>query len=75
MKNNSALTLKKLAVYSSALLMLSGCGTMEKQGIAISTLCREWGRSLPTRSREDTEQTQKEIGRAYAVYEAACRNF
>lgn len=35
-------------------------------------LCRQWRDSLPTRARQDTEQTQAEIGRAYDVQAAAC---
>lgn len=35
-------------------------------------LCRQWGGSLPTRSRSDTEQTKGEIQRAYAAFSLAC---
>ena len=67
-------TLAKLLISSAVLLLLSGCPWTKTTtgGIAISTLCREWGRSLPSRSRQDTEQTQREVGKAYDVYEAAC---
>lgn len=40
-----------------------------------NTLCRIWGESLPTRSRLDTERTQKEIAEAYADFAAACPAF
>lgn len=37
-------------------------------------LCVSWGQSLPTRSREDTNQTQDEIEAAYVTFAAACPN-
>ena len=36
------------------------------------TQCREWRDSLPSRSKNDTEQTKAEIGTSYDVYLAAC---
>lgn len=63
-----------LVIFSVVLLMLNGCHTTRRTGagIAIDALCREWGGSLPSRSRDDTQRTQEEISRAYNVYEAAC---
>ncbi len=37
-------------------------------------LCISWGENLPTRSRQDTVQTQDEIETAYAAFAAACPN-
>lgn len=56
--------------------MLSACqhATRTPGGIAIEVLCREWERSLPSRSVQDTQQTQDEIGHAYNVYQAACED-
>jgi hypothetical protein len=58
------------------LLAVSGCSwtKMTTRGTAIEAVCLEWGGSLPTRSREDTEQTQIEIGTAYRVYRAVCKD-
>jgi len=56
-----------------ALLTLTSCQTNSPAGdTAIEAVCREWGRSLPSRSRSDTMQTQREIERAYNVHEAVC---
>lgn len=38
-------------------------------------LCEAWGGSLPSRSRDDTDQTQIEIGIAYADFVSACPDF
>lgn len=35
-------------------------------------LCIQWRDSLPTRSRNDTERTQQEIGYAYDVQGMVC---
>lgn len=35
-------------------------------------LCIQWRDSLPTRSRQDTERTQQEIGYAYDVQGMVC---
>lgn len=40
-----------------------------------AALCRAWRDSLPGRSRQDTQQTQAEIGTAYDVQAAACPDF
>ena len=56
---------------------LTGCSLFPQRPTTVATatemaLCAEWGRSLPTRSRSDTEQTQREIARSYDVFTAAC---
>lgn len=73
---------------SPALLML--CGMMALAGCETpalvenrtpevtateAALCRAWRDSLPGRSRQDTAQTQAEIGTAYDVQAAACPAF
>ena len=40
-----------------------------------TAFCETWGRSLPTRSRQDTEQTSDEIEAAYDAFAAACPGF
>ncbi len=35
-------------------------------------ICIAWGESLPSRSREDTQQTREEIGEAYDTQAAVC---
>lgn len=62
-------------IYALALIVtLSGCaGTMTMPGGAIEAeICRQWGYSLATRSRQDTAQTQDEIQRSYAAFALAC---
>ncbi len=51
-------------------ISLTGCTNSTVPVIAIETasereLCRQWGASLPTRSRSDTIQTRAEIQEAY----------
>ena len=54
-------------------LTLSGCADLRMPDTATEqTLCRVWGESLPTRSRQDTDETKREIARAYADFAAAC---
>lgn len=65
------MTLKRASLAIA--LTLSACGPMKGEVTATeATLCRLWGESLPTRSHRDTEQTQAEIGAAYADFGAAC---
>ena len=40
-----------------------------------AALCQAWGASLPSRSRQDTPQTQAEITQAYADFAAACPGY
>lgn len=53
-------------------MILTGCVSLTDQAGAIDALCRTWGESLPTRSRQDTEQTVTEIAEGYADFLAAC---
>lgn len=56
--------------------ILSACAPTMPEATAIEAeLCRQWRDSLPTRSRQDTEQTRAEIGRAYDVQATACPNW
>lgn len=67
-----AALMKSVAVLT--LLAVPGC-TWTRTSEATATeqeLCLAWRDSLPTRSRQDTEQTKAEIGRAYDVHAAAC---
>ena len=68
-----------LRIFATALMMLTtACGSMTtlvsgtEASEAEAEVCRSLGEALPTRSRQDTTQTQGEIQRAYAVFEAAC---
>lgn len=64
------------AAFLAAVLTLTACANMRVEATATeTTLCREWGESLPTRSRSDTDQTQVEIAEAYADFEAACPEY
>jgi hypothetical protein len=65
-------TLKRLLIFLIVCANLTACGTTRSKGIAIDVLCDQWRRSLPSRSRQDTEQTRREIWEAYRVYQAAC---
>lgn len=73
------LTKRTLRQSVSGLLLvalLSACGPKTLPTSAVTAtenaLCTEWGGSLPTRSRKDTPQTQKEIGEGYDVFGFAC---
>jgi hypothetical protein len=65
-------TLTRRAIFWTVCAMLTGCTMTPAKGIAIDVLCDQWRRSLPSRSQNDTQQTQDEIGRAIIIYEAAC---
>jgi hypothetical protein len=61
-------------IFAAGLMMLtSGCvNTMTQAGATEVALCSEWQSSLPTRSRNDTTQTQDEIQVAIAKHAAVC---
>jgi len=69
------MTGKTLMISAAALAMLTGCTQMKTSGATATeqALCDVWQDSLPSRSRSDTAQTIKEIGRAYDQFEAACQ--
>lgn len=66
---------KYVSVLSA--LALTACETITTTpgGETEAALCVEWGESLPTRSRSDTQQTADEIQTAYSVFAAACPDF
>lgn len=65
--------MKSASVLTLCGVSLSACVQTMPAATAIEAeLCRQWRDSLPTRSRQDTEQTRGEIGRAYDVQAAAC---
>lgn len=74
------LTPARLLRCVSALIFLAlvpACAPKPETIAAIETktalvLCNVWQESLPTRSRKDTEQTQKEIGEGYDDFLVAC---
>lgn len=52
---------------------ISGCERWTGAATATEAArCDVWGKSLPTRSRDDTQQTQAEISGAYAAFSLAC---
>ena len=56
--------------------LMTACGnTTTPDGATATELCRQWGDSLATRSRLDTEQTQAEIQESYARFALACPRF
>jgi hypothetical protein len=59
-----------------AALMLTGLNAcVSWTGQATETegaICQALGEALPTRSRQDTDQTEAEIQRLYADYISAC---
>ena len=64
---------KIFAAGLMTLLLTSGCvTTMTQAGATEVALCSEWQKSLPTRSRNDTTQTQDEIQVAIAKHAAVC---
>lgn len=68
--------LKKFVVASMLLGLAAGCTPTTGAGIATEAeICRAWRDSLPSRSVQDSVQTQTEIGLAYDVQAAACPEF
>ena len=64
--------------FVTVLLMtaLSGCVNWKAEATATEKeLCRTWGESLPTRSKQDTDQTKEEITVAYADFANACPSY
>jgi hypothetical protein len=63
-----------LKLYAVGLILLtSGCGTtMTQAGATEIAMCAVWEKSLPTRSRSDTKQTQDEVQAALVAYAAVC---
>lgn len=63
-------------IFAAVFMMiaLSACGSWTRlaTGETESALCDVWQDSLPTRSRQDTERTQREIQVAYADFLNAC---
>ena len=59
---------------AAALLMLTGCTTLTTATETEQALCDAWRDSLPTRSRSDTAQTQREVGQAYAMQQSICKD-
>lgn len=67
--------MKTLSIFAALLIVTSTSGCERWTGAATATeaaRCEIWGKSLPTRSRSDTAQTQAEISRAYAAFSLAC---
>ena len=59
-----------------AAIGLTGCVNWMTQATATEdALCTAWGYSLPTRSKEDTIETQEEIQVAYADFLNACPGY
>ena len=59
---------------------LTACASMTTLGgatnsAAAAEICRQWGESLPTRSRSDTALTKKQIQEGYARFALSCPDF
>lgn len=70
--------MKQLPICAALLIAawLTGCASSTTPGSATEAArCEIWGKSLPTRSRADTGQTQAEIQRGYAAFDLACPGF
>lgn len=70
--------MRKPAIFAVVLTLgaTSACVPSTMQATETETaLCESWGRSLPTRSRSDTEQTRAEIQIAYADFLGACPGY
>ena len=66
----------QIFVIGLSATLATGCATtMPQAGATEAELCRQWGGSLPTRSRQDTAQTAAEIQQGYAVFSLACPDF
>lgn len=55
-----------------ALAILPSCVSSYSGSASSAEICRQLGANLPTRSHEDTLQTQDEIQRAYAAFALTC---
>lgn len=67
----------KSAALCLVVLSLAGCNLLNREGIAVATetdraWCESLARTAPSRSRQDTAQTQAEIGVLYDFIEEAC---
>lgn len=70
-------TMKTLLIFVAALMMLKACGTtqpvvIDRESQSLIEFCTAWKRSLATRSEDDTQQTQDEVGETYTAYDAQC---
>lgn len=65
-------------ILLTALVWAAGCNPVQTIPVDTATTevyretCIQWRDSLPTRSRNDTERTQQEIGYAYDVQGMVC---
>lgn len=77
MKTGWKLTQLRRAVFSVVLLSLSGCQTTPPTpaGVALNTLCREWGGSLVYWHDDDTLGTKLQVTNSNRKYQAACKPF
>ena len=73
------MTVQRPTKFAIPLMLLgSVAGCTPSQTIPVATaetereICLQWRDSLPTRSRNDTERTQQEIGYAYDVQGMVC---
>ncbi|WP_299830639.1 hypothetical protein [uncultured Roseobacter sp.] len=64
--------LMKFAAVLSATYLTGCASTMTQDSATTNEVCRAWGERLPTRSTQDTQQTQDEIQTAYAAFSLAC---
>lgn len=60
------------ATALTATLLMSCENTRVGDSATENELCAQWGKSLATRSRLDTEQTKAEIQESYARFSLAC---
>lgn len=69
------LTAKRLIASVTALTLLgaaAGCTTTPVATATEREICIAWRDSLPSRSKQDTPETQAQIGVSYDVQAAAC---
>jgi hypothetical protein len=70
--------MKRLRIFGVGLIVtaLSACVNLTAPATETeAALCEAWGRSLPTRSRQDTQQTRDEIQVAYADFLNGCPDY
>lgn len=74
----TAQRLMRSATVLTLLGLAAGCVPAQRIDVVTATsevfreTCIQWRDSLPTRSRQDTERTQQEIGYAYDVQAVVC---
>lgn len=73
MLNSWTAAARRASLTILTVTFLTGCATWTAVGsVTIDVICTRLGQALPTRSVNDTQQTQDEIQNLYGVYSIVC---